>query len=152
MTATFSLFALMHGIVAPRTIEIYNPTIDLTVNSETGDYEDVPQTDDSETRFSVKNVLTRLEQEHYLRRFSLIDARARITDVSHNAVWNIPNLTLTYSRRRGKHKLHGAFRRNRKKTAVGFPVRHVEKQSQRRDFDVIGAKRGYNGVARRPQI
>lgn len=109
MTATFSLFALMHGIVAPRTIEIYNPTIDLTVNSETGDYEDVPQTDDSETRFSVKNFLTRLEQEHYLRRFSLIDARARITDVSHNAVWNIPNLTLTYSRRRGKHKLHGAF-------------------------------------------
>ena len=107
--ATFSLFALLHGTVAPRTIEIYNPFIDLTVNSETGDYENAAPEDDTEARFSVKNVLTHLEQEHYLRRFSLIDARAKITDASHNAAWNIPNLTLTYSRRRGKHKLHGAF-------------------------------------------
>lgn len=108
INATFSLFALLHGIVAPRTVEIHNPFLDLTVNSETGDYEDAPA-DDSEARLSVKNILPRLKEEHYLTRFSLIDARAKITDASHNAVWNIPNLTLTYSRRRGKHKLHGAF-------------------------------------------
>ncbi len=109
MNATFSLFALMHGIIAPRTIEIINPSIDFSFNPETGDYADTPAEDDSETRFSVKSILKGIEQEHYLSRFSIVDAQAKITDVSHNAVWNVPNLTLTYSRRRGKHKLHGAF-------------------------------------------
>lgn len=109
MNATFSLFALLHGVIAPRTIEVLSPSIDFSFNPETGDYADMPVEDDSETRFSVKSFLTGIEQEHYLRRFSIVDAQAKITDVSHNAVWNIPNLTLTYSRSRGKHKLHGAF-------------------------------------------
>lgn len=110
MNATFSLFALMHGIVAPRTISIYRPDIRLTVNSDEHTYTDAPaDDDDNQTRILFKNLMTRVEQEHYLRHFSLVDARIKITDVSRNAVWNIPTGTVSYSKRRGRHKLTGSF-------------------------------------------
>ena len=110
MNATFSLFALMRGTLAPRTISIYRPDIRLTVNSDEHTYTDAPaDDDDNQTRILFKNLMTRVEQEHYLRHFSLVDARIKITDVSRNAVWNIPTGTVSYSKRRGRHKLTGSF-------------------------------------------
>ena len=110
MNATFSLFALMRGTLAPRTISIYRPDIRLSVNSDEHTYADAPEDgDDAQTRVLFKNLMTRVEQEHYLRHFSLVDARIKITDVSRNAVWNIPTGTVSYSKRRGRHKLTGSF-------------------------------------------
>ncbi len=116
MSFSFSLTALLKGTIAPRTIAIYRPYLHLYINKE-GQIKSSPDeaaavpeeeiTPDKATVLPVRQVIEYIRRETYITEFSLVDARVKITDNYHNALWDIPSVNLTYEHTPRKNKLEG---------------------------------------------
>ena len=102
LSYSFSLLALLRGTIVTRTLVIYRPYLNLMLN-KTGEIQQNTQTEDPSV--SLDSLIETLKQEKHLVEFSLIKAKIKITDVSHNAVLNIPEADLTYTKRFRRNKL-----------------------------------------------
>lgn len=116
MSFSFSLTALLKGTIAPRTIAIYRPYLHLYINREgqiksspddTAALPEEENTSDKPTVLPVRQVIEYIRRETYITEFSLVDARVKITDNYHNALWDIPSVNLTYEHTSRKNKLEG---------------------------------------------
>lgn len=107
LTFSFSPAGLLQGTIAPRTLEIYRPYLDLSLNQK-GEIQQNVQKGDS--TMALDTLFHVLKREKHLVEFSLINAGIKVTDTLHNAAWNIPEVNLTYSRRLHKNKLNGSVK------------------------------------------
>ena len=105
MSFSFSLNALMHGVIAPRTIAIYRPYLHLQINQEG----ELKEAEEEKQGFSLKTMFRLLKREEHLTEFSLVEAALKITDTLHGAEWSLPDVNLTYSRRFRKNHLNGSL-------------------------------------------
>lgn len=106
MSFSFSLIALMHGTIAPRTIAVYRPYLHLQIDQK-GELQETAEED--KPAFSLKTMLRLLKREEHLTEFSLVKAAIKITDNMHQAEWSLPAVNLTYSRRFRKNHLNGSL-------------------------------------------
>ncbi len=106
MDFSFSFAALIRGTIAPRTIALYRPYLHLQIDQK-GTLKDVSE--ESHSSFSLATIFQLLKREEHLIEFSLIKAEIKITDTLHNAVWSMPAVNLTYSRRFKKNHLNGSI-------------------------------------------
>lgn len=120
MSLSFSLLALLKGTIAPKTIAIYNPYLHLFISKEgkISSYNDEriesaqetvhePSQKETQSVLPIRHIIEYIEQETYITEFSIINAKAKITDNFHDAVWDIPDITLTYEYKHKKNKLAG---------------------------------------------
>lgn len=106
MSFSFSLVALMHGTIAPRTIAVYRPYLHLQID-QTGELKEAEE--ENKPSFSLETMLRLLKREEHLIEFSLVKAAIKITDIRHQAEWSLPAVNLTYSRRFRKNHLNGSL-------------------------------------------
>ncbi|MBR1778670.1 MAG: AsmA-like C-terminal domain-containing protein [Alphaproteobacteria bacterium] len=105
LSFSFSPAALFHGTIAPRTLVIYHPYLNLTLNKQG----ELKQTEEEGgSTMALETLLHILKREKHLSEFSLIKANIKITDALHDAVWKMPVVNLTYSRRFRSNTLKGS--------------------------------------------
>lgn len=104
LSFSFSLAALLRGTIAPRTLVVYHPYLHLILNKQG----EIKQTiEEDKPSMALETLFQTLKREKHLVEFSLIKAEIKITDVLHDAVWTMPEVNLTYSRRLNRNKLRG---------------------------------------------
>ncbi len=106
MSFSFSLTALMRGIIAPRKMAVYHPYLHLQID-QTGELKETAEND--KAAFSLETMFRMLKHEEQLTEFSLVKAALKITDTKHQAEWFLPDVNLTYSRRFRKKHLNGSL-------------------------------------------
>ena len=104
LSFSFSLSALLHGTISTKTLVVYRPYLDLTLD-EKGDITQKMEEDNSSV--SLTSLIEILRCEKYLTELSLIKAAVKITNATTKKVWNAPEVNLTYTRRFRKSKLNG---------------------------------------------
>lgn len=118
LSVSISFRALLRGIIAPKSLAVYRPSLHLYIGkdgsvrsskNQTVSTETVADKTETDTVLPVDTLLSYLEKETYLSTFSLVNAKVRITDEYHNIEWIIPSADLTYSNKNGKNTLSGAM-------------------------------------------
>ncbi|MBR1945652.1 MAG: AsmA-like C-terminal domain-containing protein [Alphaproteobacteria bacterium] len=107
LSFSFSLAALLRGTIAPKTLVIYRPYLHLTLDKQGEIKQEV---DENKSSIALETLLKTLKREKHLTEFSLIKAQIKISDALHNAIWNISDANLTYSRRFHRNKLDGSVK------------------------------------------
>ena len=104
LSFSFSLSALLHGTISTKTLVVYRPYLDLTLD-EKGDITQKMEEDNSSV--SLTSLIEVLRYEKHITELSLIKAAVKITNATTKKVWNAPEVNLTYTRRFRKSKLNG---------------------------------------------
>lgn len=108
MSVTFSLRALIRGVVAPTSFDIIGPKIRL-VRNESGRVAIAMEEQDSIDPDLFAGIVASLDGRNdplkpltYLTRFSILDARVRVEDRFSGISWTAPSLDLVLLREKGE--------------------------------------------------
>ena len=131
MSLSFSFAALLRGTIALRTLAVHRPFIRLYIAKD-GSISSTPDAlpkpegksaeTEAETPFPVWDVIAFLEKDVYISRFSLLDARIRVTDEYHNVEWEIPKADLTYAEKRSRNTLTGRLKLTTRKKPLNVNI------------------------------